>query len=515
MNICIFAQIKDEQLYLDEWIKYHLNMGFMHIYLMEDFGSSSHQEIVDRYKSKVTLWRLCDIVKEEELHTVSQRWSFQWFTDNFMGDRSDVDWCLFNDVDEFFELEQGVTMESFLSGFEDCTAIVLRWKTYGANGVVYRNPDKTCEELYKNESNIVLYSVSAYDHKSFVNFNKDKAYTWITVHDYPCGVTTTHQFFGEYRYMTKSNGCYDKAWINHYFTKSWEDWLIRLKRGNVFRGRRSIDEFFTYNQGMLDKKDELVREFGLEDVNPSVGPQEFVLDIPKNYTPSRYDIKLLGYPELKGIFNSVNEYNNANYDRIRTNKMTRMEWYMNSFKDISEGVTHRVLIYNNTKFMPAFETEIDKLINEFSDYIIYLNPHRGLKYKPYEIGCVQHIFGFPMRFNEYCGVIIPVKYISMIQECMEFFNMNTFIDVMNYHHFLNRKVVFSDWIYAATKMCNLISYVLNPGAMFFETTPTNFVESSIDTIGMESSAQNVVYNLRIDGRISSQVQYENIRNKHL
>lgn len=46
-HIC--AIIKDEQLFLKEWIDYHLNLGFNKIVLFEDFDSTSHKDITDSY----------------------------------------------------------------------------------------------------------------------------------------------------------------------------------------------------------------------------------------------------------------------------------------------------------------------------------------------------------------------------------------------------------------------------------------------------------------------------------
>ena len=66
MNSCILTIIKDEHLYLDEWIKYHLDIGVFHIFIFEDVGSKSHQAIVEKYSDKVTLAPALSILSEEE-----------------------------------------------------------------------------------------------------------------------------------------------------------------------------------------------------------------------------------------------------------------------------------------------------------------------------------------------------------------------------------------------------------------------------------------------------------------
>ena len=52
-----------------------------------------------------------------------------------------------------------------------------------------------------------------------------------------------------------------KAWINHYFTKSWEEWKIKiLERGDTCPGNRKIDDFFLHNPDMLPLKEQLMSE---------------------------------------------------------------------------------------------------------------------------------------------------------------------------------------------------------------------------------------------------------------
>lgn len=64
MRICILTTIKDERPYLDEWISYHLGMGFSHIYMIEDLGSEPHDDIVARYGDKATLWKADALIGE-------------------------------------------------------------------------------------------------------------------------------------------------------------------------------------------------------------------------------------------------------------------------------------------------------------------------------------------------------------------------------------------------------------------------------------------------------------------
>ena len=40
-------------MYLDEWIRYHLDLGIDHIFIFEDIDSDSHKDITDKYGDNV------------------------------------------------------------------------------------------------------------------------------------------------------------------------------------------------------------------------------------------------------------------------------------------------------------------------------------------------------------------------------------------------------------------------------------------------------------------------------
>jgi hypothetical protein len=50
MKTKIITLVKDEQEYLEEWINYHLQLGFDKIEIYEDFGSTSHFGITQKYE---------------------------------------------------------------------------------------------------------------------------------------------------------------------------------------------------------------------------------------------------------------------------------------------------------------------------------------------------------------------------------------------------------------------------------------------------------------------------------
>ena len=65
MKTCILTVIKNEHEYLDEWIRYHLDLGIDHIFIFEDIDSESHKEITDKYGNKVSLNSISIVLDDE------------------------------------------------------------------------------------------------------------------------------------------------------------------------------------------------------------------------------------------------------------------------------------------------------------------------------------------------------------------------------------------------------------------------------------------------------------------
>jgi hypothetical protein len=96
--------------------------------------------------------------------------------------------------------------------------------------------------------------------KSFVNIAKANEFT--NNHIINGGVDTT---FCEDK---NNKRVYEKAWLNHYFTKSWEDFVERmLVRGNLGNSYRSFDNFFDQNPDMQHLEKELMSEMRNKHLN--------------------------------------------------------------------------------------------------------------------------------------------------------------------------------------------------------------------------------------------------------
>ena len=52
---------------------------------------------------------------------------------------------------------------------------------------------------------------------------------------------------------------YDNIYIRHYITKSWEEYVYKIKiRGDILAGHRTYDDFSHINPELEENKDELL-----------------------------------------------------------------------------------------------------------------------------------------------------------------------------------------------------------------------------------------------------------------
>lgn len=247
MKTAICVLIKDENEYLDEWLSHHFNLGIDEIFLYEDYGSKSHLDIVQPYGNKVHLNSI-DVMfnSDDERKIVTEKGKrvqvllFDYFPKKY---KDEFDWILFIDIDEFLILKK--PLHELLEEYNDKEAIYLRWIWYGASGHIKKPEGKVVDNFKKSITTTFNWGLNF---KSFINCKLFKKWER-TIHKAEGGVYPISEY-GDH-----------KAFIRHYFTKSWEEWKTKLlSRGDTLPGHRKIEEFFEINPDMLHLKKELMDE---------------------------------------------------------------------------------------------------------------------------------------------------------------------------------------------------------------------------------------------------------------
>lgn len=269
MRSCICTVIKNEELYLDEWINYHLNLGIDHIFIFEDIDSNSHKDITAKYDNvslnsvNIVLDKNSQDEAKELKLTKQYNPQHLYFRNilNFISKNysSDYDWCFIIDADEFVTIENASdTITSVLSLYSNYDAIILKWKCYGANNHIEK-PDYSKNgvvETYTNEMKGIIPDKAGSYMKTCYNLKKYKEDFFFNQH-HPNNICNWINSGLEKNMFTM---CYKNIFIRHYITKSWEEYANKIMhRGFAWGGKRNYDFFFSVNPEMKHMKDELIK----------------------------------------------------------------------------------------------------------------------------------------------------------------------------------------------------------------------------------------------------------------
>ena len=235
-SIC--ACIKDENEYLDEWVNYHLHLGFEHIWLYDNFSSNPVSEYIKdkEWASEITVieW------KEKIIPQVS---AYAHFIKNF-GDITE--WVTFIDIDEFYDLVVDKNIDELMQRYPDVGAVKFSWKMFNADGQIKKLPGGVRERFHKQVKN---YGV--WDGKYIC---KPAAIQQPKVHY--CIMKPEQSFVGVLGAPISHpmDVCHDYSIcsIDHYYTRSLEEWEAKIKRGTSDENcRKNYGDFFNYNLDLL------------------------------------------------------------------------------------------------------------------------------------------------------------------------------------------------------------------------------------------------------------------------
>lgn len=256
----IATVIKDEIEYLDDFIKYHLDLGINEIHIFEDYGSESHKSICDKYPN-VFLKSILDIFPPEERDDIIQmridkippQTTYINQILKYLHPTHNEDWwCWLIDIDEYITSTEPIS--DILERFKDRDAILVYWKNFGCSGHIYKPKyDKPIYEIYTQQCGYELFSdFKFYKITKFcVNMAKYKPTMKYWIHNAPVNWIKAD---GTYK---RTEIVFEPLYLRHYITKSYEEYCHKLfKRGMMHPNHRNIQSFFE----MCPEMDNIITE---------------------------------------------------------------------------------------------------------------------------------------------------------------------------------------------------------------------------------------------------------------
>jgi hypothetical protein len=260
--ICCIAKCEND--YLIEWVEYHLNLGFSHIYIYDnnDIDGEIIEDVLEEYVGKSVF--IIDCRGKRAYQTPAYTEFYRLYGDKY-------DWIAYIDVDEFItfsEKSQYNNINNYLETIKDFQIVHLNWMCYGDNDIVEYASNKVVNRFVKplDFNKHIQYDFPENNHvKSIIRGNIDLSGVLIVAHS-PSGnfkicdgegiERAENSYFKPYSFET--------IYIRHYVTKTIYEWLFKISKGNAvanhFSELYSIDRFFKYNE-VTSEKNKVIKQF--------------------------------------------------------------------------------------------------------------------------------------------------------------------------------------------------------------------------------------------------------------
>jgi hypothetical protein len=207
MKVAVCCIAKNEDNYIDEWIKYNKKLNFNKIFIYENnWRCSLNYDFIE----KINFDGECKQI-EAYNHCIK----------NNIGK---YDWIAFFDVDEFLVLKKHKAIQDFIFDYKDYNAIGINWFLYGNNNVKFNNNEYSLIKRFTKREMQVNKHI-----KSIVKITND---TKMGIHN-----VVNEQWIDPNKVFHSGpfnkDGPTDIAYINHYFCKTPEEFQNKIDRGRA------------------------------------------------------------------------------------------------------------------------------------------------------------------------------------------------------------------------------------------------------------------------------------------
>lgn len=227
ISVCVVTNMFFDEDYIIEWCEHYYNIGFERIYILEDLNGRDRKFIDLQYmKNKVNEDKMI-------IEQIPHQNQWRTYPEFYEKHKYEFSWCGIFDSDEFLVLNKHKNIKEFLNDplYENADVITVNWRMFADN-----------DHLYKTEGTVVERFPEPAEYK-------DPAETKILIKG---GLKETVFFIGHcciangnpYRtvfcsgdHYTRMNpyhkNDYSVAAINHYYTKSTEEFINRKTHGRL------------------------------------------------------------------------------------------------------------------------------------------------------------------------------------------------------------------------------------------------------------------------------------------
>jgi hypothetical protein len=170
--VCIAKKEKD---YIEEFIQYHLGLGFSHIYLYDNEDTPTYASLLQKYTEFITVFHLPfnTYTKPVQYHALDI------FTKTVLP-TSPATHVAHIDIDEFIVLKKHRTIREFAKEYfvDTCEAIAMNWRAFGSSGKTEQTAEPVTQRFTMCGEKGNPYVKVFFKRESFMGFG-DCHYVWL------------------------------------------------------------------------------------------------------------------------------------------------------------------------------------------------------------------------------------------------------------------------------------------------------------------------------------------------
>ena len=255
-KVCICTIGKEENRYIREFVEYYEKFGVDKIFLYDnnDINKEHFEESINDYIDKgfvsILNWRGIQKPHYDAINDCYLRYNFYY------------NWLMFYDIDEYIHLAKYQNIKDFLNQkkFNKCKKIYLNWVFHTDNELIYyenlslfeRFPIKEKDALIKKQFSQKVKSILRGNISNFEIVNNSHATHIITDSVRACNGFGKEVNLDEEYFLENSDNKY--YYIDHFYTKSLEEFVNKIKRGSAVNAKNKkymlfrIIRYFSINK---------------------------------------------------------------------------------------------------------------------------------------------------------------------------------------------------------------------------------------------------------------------------
>lgn len=223
-KVSVVACFKNEGENLKEWIEYNLLIGFDHFYLYNNNSTDNFRKVLKPYIDKGIV-TLIDFPK-----TPVQPFCYEDCLKNY---KDETEWLALIDIDEFYVPLIETNIKDWIKKWQRYPVLLVYWRMFGTNGQLKSDPSKLMVEQYTT-SWAKMYGCGKCMLNTYYDYN-----IYIAMHHNSVArkgflrIPPINQY-GHFVYggVNRSSNKELDIQMNHYWSKSWADYVKKQNRGD-------------------------------------------------------------------------------------------------------------------------------------------------------------------------------------------------------------------------------------------------------------------------------------------